>query len=329
MQYIKHTFSLQQTLQTGFEAQRRAYLVSTVSTSACIGCVSLSSAEIRCVAMSALGRAANRLQHVIGSPLCIRSAASDLHLVPDPTPPAAAPGSIVQRQAHGIAEPHGAVRWHTSSSFSMPHRATSLRGQCADIDVSAPTLASAQLAGRCSASASRLFSAAAARLRNAATNWSCQSGQVAAQQRHSSSAAFVTEHGGGTFRSTVIGSESSSTTSAASGAQCLPFASLLLPIAPGAQLHGWHMLCHATALRTPCRADAVSIKMLARLLQSTDVPMPTAGGQSGAGFDSGAYGTAFAEEEEEPAKEDGRRCQILEAALKHVVRLHDCRTLEP
>ena len=45
-----------------------------------------------------------------------------------------------------------------------------------------------------------------------------------------------------------------------------------------------------------------------------------AGADSGAGFDSSGYG-AFADEDAGPAEqEDGRRRQILDAALQHVVR---------
>ena len=48
-------------------------------------------------------------------------------------------------------------------------------------------------------------------------------------------------------------------------------------------------------------------------------PAFASGSQAGAGFDSSAYG-AFADEAG-PAEQDVRRGQILEAALKHVVRL--------
>ena len=52
----------------------------------------------------------------------------------------------------------------------------------------------------------------------------------------------------------------------------------------------------------------------------TDTAAAGAGAESGAGFNSSGYG-AFADEDPGPAEEhDGRRRQILDAALKHVVR---------
>ncbi len=52
-------------------------------------------------------------------------------------------------------------------------------------------------------------------------------------------------------------------------------------------------------------------------------PAAGTGAESGAGFDSSGYG-AFADEDTDPVEDDGRRRQILDAALKHVVRARQC-----
>ena len=165
--------------------------------------------------MSALGRAARRLQqvarsHVDGN----RSAISVLHLVPESTSPAKASGHAQHQQLHGEAQPIGraSAQWQssTSGSHSLLQSGTSQQHLSCGGGLAALRLFNMPSASRSSAPTLRSFSAFTAQAGSIAWPSQTLSRQDMAQRRHSSSAAFVTDHGGGVFRTTTAGSASQS-----------------------------------------------------------------------------------------------------------------------
>ena len=168
--------------------------------------------------MHALGQVARRLQLATGSHGDgIRTAASALRLIPDATPPVAAPDRAQHRELHGsraqlprcaVADvPLSRASFRALLQFTSPQR----RGGDGE-EVAASTVIAARSATRCAAATARPYSGAAAHAADIGAARPSRSPLPA--RRYSAGAAFVTEHGGGTFRTTGGGSSPSAPHSA-------------------------------------------------------------------------------------------------------------------